>query len=48
MYQRRKKILPMVLPSMVEAEEFSDHPRLSQDSGQEETRFCCSSVSTLN
>jgi len=24
-----KKILPIVLPSMVEAEKFSDHPRMS-------------------
>jgi len=49
MYQRRKKkILSMWLTSMVEAEKFSDHPRLSQYSGQEETRSCCSSVSTLN
>ena len=27
MYQRRKKILPVVLASMVEAENFSDYPR---------------------
>jgi len=28
MHQFRKKILPIVLPSMVEAEKFSDHPRM--------------------
>jgi len=27
MYQLREKILPIVLTSMVEAENFSDHPR---------------------
>jgi len=27
MYQLREKILPIVVPSMVEAENFSDHPR---------------------
>jgi len=27
MYQLRKKILPILLPYMVEAENFSDHPR---------------------
>jgi len=27
MYQLRKKILPILLPSIVEAENFSDHPR---------------------
>jgi len=26
-YQLRKKILPIVLPFLVEAENFSDHPR---------------------
>jgi len=26
MYQLRKKILPILVPSMVEAENFSDHP----------------------
>jgi len=29
MYQLKKKILPILLPSMVEAENFSDHPRIS-------------------
>jgi len=28
-YQLRKKILPILLPSMVEAENFSDHPRIA-------------------
>jgi len=28
-----KKILPIVLPSMVEAEKFSDHPNVFQKNG---------------
>jgi len=28
MYQLKKNILPIVLPSMVEAENFSEHPRM--------------------
>jgi len=28
MYQLRENILPIVLPSMFEAENFSDHPRI--------------------
>jgi len=27
MHELRKKILPIALPSMIEAEKFSDHPR---------------------
>jgi len=34
MYQLRgKKILPILLPSMVEAENFSDHPRIYKPNG---------------
>jgi hypothetical protein len=29
MYQLRKKVLPIELPSMVEAENFSNHQRIS-------------------
>ena len=34
MYQLRKIILPIVLPSMVEAENFSDHPLISSNNGK--------------
>jgi hypothetical protein len=33
-----KEILPIVLPSMVEAENFSDHPRLENKEGS--VGFC--------
>jgi len=37
MYQlRRKKILPIVLPSMVEDENFSDHPRTNNSNTRSE------------
>jgi len=44
----RKKIFPIVLPSMVEAENFSDHPRtiiqhLSGPVGAGLMELCCTS-----
>jgi len=29
----KKNVLPILLPSMVEAENFSDHPRINSDTG---------------
>jgi hypothetical protein len=39
--KKKKKILPIVLPPMVEAENFSDHPRITYTAKLIHTRCAC-------